>query len=61
MPAGKTIIFAMKGGFLELIVEGDSLFVMSSLSSLGPHFFGLGCILHEIQYIGSVWLDVLGD
>lgn len=30
------------------------LFVMSSLSSLG-------CILHEIQYIGSVWLDVLGD
>jgi len=38
LPAGKTIIFAMKGGFLELIVEGDSLFVMSSLSSSGPHF-----------------------
>ena len=45
----RTLEFAVKVGFSELILEGDNLTVMKSLISLKPNRSRLGHIYEEIQ------------
>ena len=49
----RTLEFAVKVGFSELILEGDNLTVMKSLISLKPNRSRLGHIYEEIQCISA--------
>ena len=42
-----TLEFAIDAGFLELIIEGDSVIVMSAVSSSSPNWSRLGVIYND--------------
>ena len=46
---GKVLLFAIETGFYDLIIEGDSINVMSKLFLLDLDYSRLGHILQEIK------------
>ena len=45
--------FAIDVGFLELVIEGDNVVVMTSLSHGGPNMSQLGHVVHDIQWLAT--------
>ena len=54
----RAVEFAIDAGFLELVIEGDNVAVMISLSHGGPNMSQLGHVVHDIQWLatGLRWL-----
>ena len=46
----KVVIFAMEAGFSEIVVEGDNVIVMKTISDLSSHNSLLGHIYEDIWF-----------
>ena len=49
----KAMEFAIDAGFSELIIEGDNVAVMSSLSHGGPNLSRIGHVVQDIQWLAT--------
>ena len=47
----RTVEFAIDVGFSKLVIEGDNVAVMSSLSHGGPNLSRLGHVVQDIQWL----------
>ena len=49
----RAVEFAIDAGFSELVIEGDNVAVMTSLSHGGPNMSWLGHVVHDIQWLAT--------
>ena len=49
----RAVEFAIDAGFSELVIEGDNIAVMTSLSHGGPNMSRLGHVVHDIQWLAT--------
>ena len=49
----KAMEFAIDAGFSELLIEGDNVAVMSSLSHGGPNLSRIGHVVQDIQWLAT--------
>ena len=49
----RAVEFAIDAGFSELVMEGDNVAVMTSLSHYGSNMSRLGHIVHDIQWLAT--------
>ena len=49
----RAVEFAIDVGFSELVIKGDNVVVMTSLSHGGPNMSQLGHVVHDIQWLAT--------